>query len=107
MSRREHLRRAAKAVNEVLEALRLEMHPDKTFVGRIEKGFDFLGHHFSRAGLTVAKATIEKFVARASRLYEQERERPEGHSALGVYVRRWVGWARGGFPKGKHLSGVT
>ncbi len=41
----------------MLGALRLEKHPDKTFIGRIEKGFDFLGYHFSRSGLSVAKAT--------------------------------------------------
>ncbi len=37
------LRRAVKAVNQVLDGLDLEKHPDKTFIGRIEKGFDFLG----------------------------------------------------------------
>ncbi len=52
------LRRAVKAVNEVLGSLRLEKHPDKTFIGRIEKGFDFLGFHFSRDGLTVAHETF-------------------------------------------------
>ncbi len=24
----------------------VEKHPDKTFIGRIEKSFDFLGYHF-------------------------------------------------------------
>ena len=52
--------------------LRLEKHPDKTFIGRIEKGFDFLGYHFSPEGLSMAEKTIEKFLARADRLYEQE-----------------------------------
>ena len=66
------LRKAVRLVNQVLGSLSLSKHPDKTFVGRIEKGFDFLGYHFSRTGLTVAKATIERFVERASRLYEQE-----------------------------------
>ena len=74
---------AVKAVNEVLGALRLEKHPDKTFIGRIEKGFDFLGYHFSRTGLTVAEATIERFVERATRLYEQDRKEPSGPSRLG------------------------
>ena len=87
------LRRAVKAVNDVLAGLRLEKHPDKTFIGKIEKGFDFLGYHFSRTGLTVAKATIEKFVERATRLYEQDREEPLSPSRLGVYVRRWLAWA--------------
>ena len=35
------LRRAIKRLNVILNALRLEKHPDKTFIGRIEKGFDF------------------------------------------------------------------
>ncbi len=37
------LRKAVKAVNEVLGSLCLLKHPDKTFVGGIERGFDFLG----------------------------------------------------------------
>ncbi len=37
------LRKAVKAVNEVLGSLCLLRHPDKTFVGRTERGFDFLG----------------------------------------------------------------
>ena len=55
-----------------------------------------LRHHFSRDGLTVAKATIEKFVARAARLYEQDRKEPSGPSQLGMYVRRWVAWSGAG-----------
>jgi RNA-directed DNA polymerase len=90
------LRRAVTAVNEILGSLRLQKHPDKTFIGRIERGFDFVGYHFSRAGLRLAEATIQKFVERAARLYEQGREQPNGSSRLGVYVRRWVGWAKGG-----------
>ena len=76
--------------------MRLEKHPDKTFIGRIERGFDFLGYHFSRDGPRVAKATIERFVERATRLYEQERVGAGAPDALGMYVRRWVGWASGG-----------
>jgi RNA-directed DNA polymerase len=41
-------------VNEVLCSLRLEKHPDRTLVGRVERGFDFLGHHFTPGGLTIA-----------------------------------------------------
>ncbi len=66
------LRRAVRAVNQVLGALGLEKHPDKTFIGRVERGFDFLGYHFGPEGLSVAKKYIEQFVERALRLYEQE-----------------------------------
>jgi RNA-directed DNA polymerase len=90
------LRGAIKAVNEVLQSLWLEKHPDKTSIGKIERGFDYLGYHFSRYGLRAAKATIQMFVERATRLYEQEREGRVSPSALGNYVRRWNGWLKGG-----------
>ncbi len=80
------LRRAVKAVNEVLESLRLEKHPDKTFIGRIEKGFDFLGYHFSRDGLTVAKATIERFLERRPGFMSRSGRGPKGPPGLGCTV---------------------
>ncbi len=80
-------------VNEVLGSLRMEKHPDKTFVGRTERGFDFLGYHFGPEGFTVAAKTIEQFVARAIRLYEQEPGEADASARFGLYVRRWVRWA--------------
>lgn len=74
----------------------LTKHPDKTFIGRIEKGIDFLGYHFSQAGISIAIDTVERFVKRAARLYEQERHGSDGTPLLGMYVRRWVVWAMGG-----------
>ncbi len=73
-----------------------EISPDKTFIGRTERGFDFLGYHFGSGGLGVAKATIEKFIKRASRLYEQKRIDKVAPDALGMYVHRWCAWASGG-----------
>ena len=90
------LRRAVRVLNRVLSSLELEKHPEKTFIGRIEKGFDFLGYHFSRAELTVAKTTLENFSARAIRLYEQEPEEPIDSSRLGEYVQRWFRWVGAG-----------
>ncbi len=80
----------------MLGGLRLEKHPDKTFIGRIERGFDFLGYHFSRGGLRIAKATIERFVERATRLYEQDRKEPCSPSRFGIYVKRWSAWSGAG-----------
>ena len=81
------LRKAVKVLNEVFAALRLEKHPDKTFIGRIEKGFTVLGYHFSPEGLTVAKKTVENFLARTLRLYEQRPGEPLDSSRLGFYVK--------------------
>jgi len=30
----------------MFEQLKVKQHPDKTFIGKIEKGFYFLGYHF-------------------------------------------------------------
>lgn len=91
------LRRAVKVVNQMLGMLSLEMHPAKTFIGRIERGFDFLGYHFSPAELTVAAKTVANFIEKASRLYEQERRAASAAaSPFEMYVRRWVQWTSGG-----------
>ena len=34
------VRRAIVIVNEMLRELRVEQHPDKTFIGRVERGLD-------------------------------------------------------------------
>jgi hypothetical protein len=90
------LRRAVKLVNETLAELGLAKHPDKTFIGRAAKGFDFLGYRLSPQGLTVAKQTRERFVARAARLQERERSGRAPPGALGAYTRRWQRWATAG-----------
>ena len=83
-------------MNHVFDALGLAKHPDKTFIGKIDKGFDFLGYHFSREGLCVAEATLKRFLEKATRLYEQEKGKPEGLPLLGLYVERWSVWVASG-----------
>lgn len=92
------LRQAVKVVNQVLTLLRLAKHPDKTFIGRIARGFDFLGYHFSPEGLRVALKTLTNFVARVRQLYEQERGETSSSSPLGAYMRRWLQWVHAGLP---------
>ncbi len=59
-------------------------------------GFDFLGYRFVPDRITVAAATIERFVALAIRLYEQEPGEADASARLGSYVRRWVRWSEAG-----------
>jgi hypothetical protein len=80
--------RLRKAVNQVLGSLCLLKHPDKPFVGRTERGFDFLGYHFGPEGFTVAAKTIEQFVAGAIRLYEQQPGEACPSARHGLYARR-------------------
>jgi hypothetical protein len=95
-----HLRKAVKQLNQILNRLRVEKHPDKTYIGKIENGFDFLGYHFKGSQLTVAAKTVEKHVLHYRQLYEQLRIKKatsdEVASALGLYVKRWQRWAVGG-----------
>ena len=39
----------------------LEKSDDKTFIGKIDRGFDFLGFRFSREGRRLAEKTVRKF----------------------------------------------
>jgi len=65
--------------------LQVEKHPDKTFIGCISRGFDFLGYWFSTKGLGIARKTWERFVERVTRRYEQGEGADE--VCLGAYVR--------------------
>ena len=92
------LRKAVKVVNQTLSSLRLEKHPNKTFIGRVTKGFEFLGYACHPEGLGVARQTFDRFLTRMGQLYEQEPENPEISSRIGVYVRHWLTWLRSGLP---------
>ncbi len=63
------LRKAIRVLNQTFNELKLEQHPDKTLIGRTEKGFDFLGYHFKPGMLSVAKKTVHNFLERITRLY--------------------------------------
>ena len=97
------LKKAIQVLNQTFNELKLEKHPEKTLIGRLGRGFDFLGYHFLLQGLTVAKKTLMRFVERTTRLYEQGRRKPEGFPQLELYVRRWVRWFRAGLPKAQRL----
>jgi len=72
--------------------LKPEKHPDKTFIGKIEKGFDFLGYHFSREFLKVAEKVWGKHDLHIIPHYERLRQKKatsfEMASTLGLYVKR-------------------
>ena len=57
------LRQAIRTINEILGWLRVGQHSDKTFIGRIRRGFDSLGYQFAPGTLRVAHKTLKKFVS--------------------------------------------
>jgi RNA-directed DNA polymerase len=86
------LRRAVRVINQILHDLDVEQHPDKTFVGRVEREIDFLGYHFSPEELSVAATTLRQFERRVSRLYEQD----STGDRVRDYVKRFQQWVRSG-----------
>jgi len=92
--------RAVKRVSQVFNSLKVEQALDKTFIGKIERGFDFLGYHFIGNQVTVARKTVEKHVLHIVQLYEQLRiKKATSHEvtfSLRLYVTRWRRWAVAG-----------
>jgi RNA-directed DNA polymerase len=93
-------RKAVKKLNLILNQLKVEKHPDKTYIGKIENGFDFLGYQFHGNHLTVSKKTVEKHVLHWHQLYEQQKQKKatseEMTFVLDCYVKRWQRWAAAG-----------
>ena len=86
------LKKAVRAVNQVLKQLLVEKHPEMTFIGKAIRGFDFLGYFLKPEKLAVADKTISNMVERVVRLYEQDADLV----SIGQYVRRWRKWAVAG-----------
>jgi len=83
------LKKAVQIVNQTLNELKVEKRPDKTFIGRIAKGFDFLGYSFEPKGLSIAPKTLANFLDRIAQLYEQGAT----VKRIGKYVRNWLRWS--------------
>ncbi len=77
-------------------ALKVVQHPDKTFIRRVARGFDFLGYQFGVGGLGIARQSIERSLGKMARLYEQGADEVR----VGVYWRNWVRWVTGGWGGG-------
>ncbi len=84
------LRRIIKLTHEILNQIKLKMHPDKTFIGCIKKGFDFLGVHFGDTP-KISNTSLENHQTKIAQRYAQ------GASAACIadYIARWSSWCAG------------
>jgi len=89
---RNHLRKAVKTAEKILTQLQLNIHPDKTFIGCITKGFEFLGYLFKPEGLQISLKTIHRCYVKLIQLYEQ------GASRIRIeqYWQKWQRWVVSG-----------
>lgn len=93
--KRWHLRKAIATLNRYFQHFGFTQHPDKTFIGRIAKGFDWMGFWFTDKGCTgVAPRAVQNHLTKLHRLYEQTRHLPAQEQAKRVssYVTRWRAW---------------
>jgi hypothetical protein len=116
---RHKLKAAIKRMVAVLGALQLEVHPDKRYIGKTEKGFYFLGYRFGpQKLLEPAAQSLARLIERARRLQEKGADshrlrqcnRLVPHLSqqhpVGVQAHQ-VGWNRGDFWCGQaHACGV-
>ncbi|WP_439413251.1 reverse transcriptase domain-containing protein, partial [Enterobacter ludwigii] len=90
---RHKLRRAVKCLKQHLHELGFVLHPDKTQLGRIQKGFDWMGLWFTDKGISAfAPRATEKHRLKCRQLYEQIRNlTPESQvQRMAAYRRRWL-----------------
>ena len=93
------LKTAIRTMYRVLNALKLLTHPDKTEMGRLSQGFDFLGYHFQPVPggceLGLSATTQRRCVDKLVQLFEQGAEAKR----IAEYCQRFASWARGGIEK--------
>ena len=89
-----HLKKAIARIHRITSDLKLRLHRKiKSFIGRTDKGFDFLGYtiHPQRR-LCPSSVSLQRLMARARRLYEQRGDKQR----LWEYVTHWHRWLHGG-----------
>ncbi|MFT2793947.1 reverse transcriptase domain-containing protein [Serratia sp. T13T92] len=91
-----HLRQAVRELNQFFRQFGFVQHPDKTFIGPLHKGVDWMGAWFTNQGLcSIAPRALTNHRNTLRRLYEQTRTlSPQGQAdRVARYVHRWRRWA--------------
>lgn len=97
------LRKQTKQLMQWFGAFGFEAHPHKTFIGRTEKGFDWMGAWLTHEGVTdIAPRAKANHREKVRRLYERlarvpfwkrKRAQKQVHARVSAYRLRWNIWA--------------
>jgi hypothetical protein len=68
------LRKVVKITHKVVGELKLQLHPTKTYIGKISHGFNFLAYYIDDQKILPSKESIQRFLSRGSVLYEPRQE---------------------------------
>jgi len=89
---RHQLKNMLKKIYSCLDGIQLKLSKPKTWIGRVEKGFDYLGYRISPEGLAIAEGSVGRLQDRLHRLLEQG----AGKQRLEKYVKNWMRWFKTG-----------
>lgn len=64
------LRKIVKITHNVVKALQFQLHPTKTYIGRIINGFNFLGYYMDHQKILPSTEAIRRVLERTAALYE-------------------------------------
>ena len=81
------LRKIIKLTYLILKRLKLKMHPDKTFLGCLRKGFNFLGVHFGDTPC-ISDVSKENHRSKLAQRYAQN----ASITRIESYIARWTLW---------------
>ncbi|HFD2064202.1 TPA: reverse transcriptase domain-containing protein [Serratia marcescens] len=87
------LRRAVRDLKRFLNTFGFTLHPDKTQLGKTDRGFDWMGLWFTQRGIqSIAPRAVSKHRLQCRRLYEQIRHLNKDLQVarMALYRRRWV-----------------
>lgn len=98
-----YLRKAVKNMHHILARLNVKIAENKTFIGRVNKGYDWLGYRIELVlektknrtpffALFINATSYHNHLTKLCRLYEQGASK----EALAAYAKRWWIWVRGG-----------
>ena len=94
------IRKAVKLMHQTLTSLGLHAHPEKTYIGRVSKGFDFLGVQFDLGKQSLSDVSRDRLNTRLTqkfsscvRFYEQGKLR--NLRLIERYLTHWLRWAKG------------
>jgi hypothetical protein len=59
------LRKVVRITHQVVQALKFQLHPKKTYIGKISHGFNFLGYYFDHEKILPSQETIRRYVKKA------------------------------------------
>ncbi|MCE5983552.1 reverse transcriptase domain-containing protein [Pseudomonas sp. LF19] len=102
-----HLRKAVKQLNRFFNVYGFEQHPDKTFIGKVDKGFDWMGFVFTAEGCAaVAPRALTNHALKLRRLYERARhpDLARGKCRVAEYRARWAAWVKSCTPCDRRVA---